>query len=263
MPTSSTCCCRPWSTGRSAGGTWTRSSRSPSRRCALPRGGGLVAGLCPRCRRSVPEALTASERPWDGKGPLRSLIAASMGLFPAARQTRLASDRLNMRPAVAQRCDQPFHLRLSPVPRSWRDDTLALDRAQGRPVGSEDAVVRIFLPLLQGQPAGGRLRRPPSAGSEPPEFTQSAVQKPQSGLCEHFPPQTSNTYCPFRTNGAGYPSQGSARQRCTRKGGISSKTAPPEGPEDRRRDADANIIFQVGPHQVLIGTAPDLCSVLV
>ena len=50
--------------------------------------GGLVAGLCPRCRRSVPEALTASERPWDGKGPLRSLIAASMRLCfqPPARR---------------------------------------------------------------------------------------------------------------------------------------------------------------------------------
>ena len=31
------------------------------------------------------------------------------------------------------------------------------------------------------------------------------------------------------------------------EGGISSKTAPPEGPEDRRRDADANIIFQARP----------------
>ena len=28
-------------------------------------------------------------------------------------------------------------------------------------------------------------------------------------------------------------------------------------------DADGNIIFQAGPHMVLTGTAPDLCSVLV
>jgi hypothetical protein len=47
------------------------------------------------------------------------------------------------------------------------------------------------------------------------------------------------------------------------EGGHFFQDGATEGPEDRRRDADANIIFQVGPHQVLIGTAPDLCSVLV
>ena len=39
------------------------------------------------------------------------------------------------------------------------------------------------------------------------------------------------------------------------RGGISSKAASPEGPEDRRHDA--NIIFQAGPHYVLTETAPD------
>ena len=49
--------------------------------------------------------------------------------------------------------------------------------------------------------------------------------------------------------------------RCTRKGHYVQDGAT-QGPEDRRRDADANIIFQAGP-QVLTGTAPDLGSVLV
>ena len=53
------------------------------------------------------------------------------------------------------------------------------------------------------------------------------AQKPRSGLCEHFPPQASNAYCPFRTNGASYPSPGSAREPLRNEGGISSKTASP------------------------------------
>jgi hypothetical protein len=47
------------------------------------------------------------------------------------------------------------------VPRSWRDDTLAFDRPQGRPVGFEDAGRKNFLyHFLKAGPAGGL--RPPS-----------------------------------------------------------------------------------------------------
>jgi hypothetical protein len=70
-------------------------------------------------------------------------------------------------------------------------------------------------------PGSGRLRRPSSRRQRPrtPLNSRSPIaQKPRSGLCEHLLPQASNAYCPFRTSGAGYSSQGSARDRCTGKG---------------------------------------------
>jgi hypothetical protein len=66
----------------------------------------------------------------------------------------------------------------------------------------------------------------------------------------------------FRTNGAGYPSQGSAREPLHQEGGIVQDGAT-QSPEDRSCDADGKIIFQAGPQQGLTETAPDLCSVLV
>jgi hypothetical protein len=44
------------------------------------------------------------------------------------------------------------------APRPWRDDTLAFDRAQGRPVGFEDAGRKNFLyHFFKAGPAGGNI----------------------------------------------------------------------------------------------------------
>ena len=72
------------------------------------------------------------------------------------------------------------------APRSRRADTLALDRAQSRPVGFEDAGRKNFLyyPFKAG-PAGGL--RPPSAGSTADRgiFGLSKLQHLSEGAVVH------------------------------------------------------------------------------
>jgi hypothetical protein len=76
--------------------------QTPSRRCALPRGGGWGKLRCSSrlrpggrawpaaCQRSVREASTEGERSGDGKRPLRSFLAPPWGCFrvPAGRAWR-------------------------------------------------------------------------------------------------------------------------------------------------------------------------------
>jgi hypothetical protein len=79
-----------------------------------------------------------------------------------------------------------------------------------------------FLYELKAGPAGGRLRRPSSAGNAHRRRLNSlspTAQKPRSGLCKQFPPHASNAHCPFRTNGAGYPGRGSVRAPLHNEGG--------------------------------------------
>jgi hypothetical protein len=81
------------------------------------------------------------------------------------------------------------------------------------------------LPLLflKAGPAGGRLRRPSSAGNAHGRCLNGhspTAQKARSGLCEHFSPQASNAHCPFRTNGASYPGPVLAKEPLQNEGGF-------------------------------------------
>jgi hypothetical protein len=80
--------------------------------------------------------VSAQETQGAAKEPSR----ASTGLLPAARRTRLAERPLGHAPSgrpMVRLAVRPAPLPM--VPRSWRDDTLALDRTQSRPIGFEDA----------------------------------------------------------------------------------------------------------------------------